>query len=186
MELYFSEFVDYGVEEQLPWFDVALEVNQSAFVKFKDQPRKAFPLNNQNLNKKMVDFLKKSWIGSVGVETEKERNHKHMINERMRREKEKQSYIELHNLLPNGTKASHNSPIPKIDYNINCHKKKCYERYYSLKIVCNIFYYTEKSLFNIFLLQNVIKDVIKNMNRQLLKENIHFICFIFDFKFWFL
>lgn len=124
MELYFSEFVDYGVEEQLPWFDVALEVNQSAFVKFKDQPRKAFPLNNQNLNKKMVDFLKKSWIGSVGVETEKERNHKHMINERMRREKEKQSYIELHNLLPTGTKASHNSRILEIDYNINCYKKK--------------------------------------------------------------
>lgn len=63
----------------------------------------------ENVHKRMIEFLKKRWESAKMVdpmEAERERNHKHMINERMRRVKQKQSLQELHKLLPQGTKVS--------------------------------------------------------------------------------
>lgn len=117
-----EHFFEFQTGNELPWFDdaaAAVEaINQSAFKKYADQGREGFGMlmkknknkNKGNVNKRMVNFLKKNWIPPLmmmgPVEAEKERNHRHMIHERLRREKEKQSYIELHSSLPNGTKEN--------------------------------------------------------------------------------
>ncbi|CAI9118289.1 OLC1v1019838C1 [Oldenlandia corymbosa var. corymbosa] len=71
--------------------------------------------NDQNVHKRMMEMLKKRWESEKAVaelaEAERERNHKHMINERMRRVKQRQGYVELHKLLPHGTKSDKNSIV---------------------------------------------------------------------------
>ncbi|KAK8511151.1 hypothetical protein V6N13_013569 [Hibiscus sabdariffa] len=65
-----------------------------------------------NLNKRVVGFLKKSWPAAVDAnDGEKERCFRHMMNERMRREKQKSSYLALHSMLPHGTKNDKNSIV---------------------------------------------------------------------------
>ncbi|XP_070042279.1 transcription factor bHLH92 isoform X2 [Nicotiana tomentosiformis] len=103
------------------WFEnEAFFVNQSAFVSFRNKPIEGFGVsgygnvsaNHRNMNKRMMEFLKKSWIPKVGeVKMEKEKVHKHMIKERIRREKQKQSYLALHKLLPMGTKGEKNAIV---------------------------------------------------------------------------
>ncbi|KAK8507279.1 hypothetical protein V6N13_070065 [Hibiscus sabdariffa] len=65
-----------------------------------------------NLNKRVVGFLKKSWPAAVDAKDgEKGRCFRHMMNERMRREKQKSSYFALHSMLPHGTKNDKNSIV---------------------------------------------------------------------------
>ncbi|KAE8728193.1 40S ribosomal protein S15-like isoform 1 [Hibiscus syriacus] len=69
--------------------------------------------NSGNLNKRMIRFLTKSWRAPAAdaKEGEKERFFRHMMNERMRREKQKRSYFALHSMLPHGTKNDKNSIV---------------------------------------------------------------------------
>ncbi|PHU21797.1 hypothetical protein BC332_06904 [Capsicum chinense] len=95
-------------------------VNQSAFVSFESKLSDEFGVysygsvstNHRNMNKRAMEFLKKNWISKNGqVKIEKEKGHKHMIKERIRREKQKQSYLALHKLLPMGTKGEKNAIV---------------------------------------------------------------------------
>nr|BAH57060.1 AT5G43650 [Arabidopsis thaliana] len=53
----------------------------------------------------MVNLLRKNWEEKKNtVAPEKERSRRHMLKERTRREKQKQSYLALHSLLPFATK----------------------------------------------------------------------------------
>ncbi|KAG9134274.1 hypothetical protein Leryth_020030 [Lithospermum erythrorhizon] len=106
-----DHFFEYDPEEAMLWLAEALsEVNQSAFVGYKQQPINLVAENignvtrNLNINKRMIEFLKRSWTPPVN--NENERVFKHMINERMRRDKQKQNYQALHKLLPLGTKMA--------------------------------------------------------------------------------
>ncbi|KAF7150970.1 hypothetical protein RHSIM_Rhsim02G0032900 [Rhododendron simsii] len=68
--------------------------------------------NYQNVNKRMIEFMRRRWIPvAEGEEYERERCRRHMINERMRREKQKNSYSSLRSLLPPRTKSDKNSII---------------------------------------------------------------------------
>ncbi|XP_015087500.1 transcription factor bHLH92 isoform X2 [Solanum pennellii] len=95
-------------------------VNQSAFVSFGSKSNEGFgvcsygnvSMNHRNMNKRMIEFLKKNWSPKNGqVKIEKEKVHKHMIKERIRREKQKQSYLNLYKLLPMGTKNEKNAIV---------------------------------------------------------------------------
>ncbi|XP_038875776.1 transcription factor bHLH92 [Benincasa hispida] len=71
--------------------------------------------NSRNVNKRMVEYWRKHWHEkkeptSLG-DFEREKCHRHMLNERMRREKQKQSYLALHSMLPKNTKNDKNSII---------------------------------------------------------------------------
>nr|QJQ51184.1 bHLH transcription factor bHLH7.2 [Gardenia jasminoides] len=61
----------------------------------------------------MIELLRKGWKPpTIGpVEAERVRNHKHVMNERMRRERQKRSFEELHKMLPHGTKGDKNSIV---------------------------------------------------------------------------
>lgn len=86
---------------------VAPPVNQSAFAAYTEKPRIESGRNSANVNKRMIEFLRRSWNPRVETEEhEKERGFRHMMNERLRREKQKQSYMSLHSMLPFGTKVS--------------------------------------------------------------------------------
>ncbi|XVF28691.1 hypothetical protein REPUB_Repub15cG0051700 [Reevesia pubescens] len=64
------------------------------------------------MNKKMIEFLRKSCPATTQTnDTEKERCFRHMMNERMRREKQKNCYLALHSMLPLGTKNDKNSIV---------------------------------------------------------------------------
>lgn len=88
-------------------------LNQRAFVPYTSRPitEKGLdkPPNSMNMNKRMVQFLRKSWAPAtariVTGDDCKERGFRHMLNERMRREKQKQSYMALHSMLPTGAKV---------------------------------------------------------------------------------
>lgn len=107
---------------EISWFrddevtnDNNFVVNQNAFVSFGSKPNEGFGVfgcgnvstNHQNMNKRVMEFLKTTWSLKHGQgKIEREKVHKHMIQERIRREKQKQSYLNLHKLLPMGTKVS--------------------------------------------------------------------------------
>lgn len=99
------------------WFKYeAVPVKQSAFVPYENRPRIEFESrnandgpNSQNTNKKMMEFLRRIWSATMEDRVpNSERCHRHKINERMRREKEKQHYLALHSMLPPGTKVTKN------------------------------------------------------------------------------
>ncbi|KAK6161397.1 hypothetical protein DH2020_004778 [Rehmannia glutinosa] len=99
----------YPSPESILWYEEALMVNQSAFLRYKSQPFEGLA-SHQNINKRMIEFLNKTRVAPVQIqietiEDEKDRNHKHKMSERMRREKHKQNFLALHKLLPLGTKS---------------------------------------------------------------------------------
>ncbi|RZC22712.1 Transcription factor bHLH92 isoform B, partial [Glycine soja] len=90
----------------------------SAFVQYRDLPRRINSLNGSNsqiMSKKMLAFLRKSWPWPVErnnvQENERNRSFRHMINERMRRQRQRQCCLALHSILPQGTKTDNNSVI---------------------------------------------------------------------------
>lgn len=106
-------FEPYTSLESMLWFEDAPHhvVNQSsAFQRYTNQPFEGLAFN-PNVNKKMIEFLKKSsWVAPPlqieTIEQENDRSLKHRIMERMRRQKLKQIYLDLHKLLPLGTKVN--------------------------------------------------------------------------------
>lgn len=109
-------------------------VNQSAFVSFGSKSNEGFgvssygnvSMNHRNMNKRMIEFLKKNWSPKNGqVKIEKEKVHKHMIKERIRREKQKQSYLNLYKLLPMGTKVS-SFPLPLLKKKVKMNLSKMF------------------------------------------------------------
>ncbi|KAL0376720.1 UNVERIFIED_CONTAM: hypothetical protein Scaly_0789600 [Sesamum calycinum] len=110
----------YNSPGGISWFEEALLVDQSAFVRYVDQPfdglasKSSWNGSNHrtNVNRRMIEFLKRSRVAPVlieMVEPDEDRIHKHRIDERMRREKHKQGYLALHELLPLGTKSDKKS-----------------------------------------------------------------------------
>ncbi|XP_045815050.1 transcription factor bHLH92 [Trifolium pratense] len=101
---------DYAMAQQQP----CPTQNPSAFVQYRDQPKISFLEENSNtMNKRMVAFLKKSLPLEKNkvAECERERGFKHMISERMRRQKQRQCCSNLHSVLPKGTKTDNNSVV---------------------------------------------------------------------------
>lgn len=118
MDLFFPQ--ESQCDNDIFWYEAyqafeALQpqVNQSAFVPYRDTPRNEFGAENSgnmkncvNMKKRMVEFLRRSWHPRNEIqEYEKERGFRHMMNERMRRERQKQNYMTLHSMLPLGTKV---------------------------------------------------------------------------------
>lgn len=88
--------------------------NQSAFVEYRDQPRISLgeesSLNgssSQTMSKRMIGFLRKDLPEekNKASEDERERCFRHMINERMRRQRQRDCCLALHSILPQGTKV---------------------------------------------------------------------------------
>ncbi|XVF38354.1 hypothetical protein REPUB_Repub20aG0094200 [Reevesia pubescens] len=94
-------------------------------------------VNSGNMNKRMIEFLRKSWPTTTETkDTKKERCFRHMMNERMRREKQKKSYFDLHSMLPLGTKNDKNSIVQtatKRVQELQWLKKDLEKRNYKLK-----------------------------------------------------
>lgn len=113
MEMFFEQEFQDNVTF---WYE-SLPVNQSAFVHYSSGPRSEFGpaihssgSNVGNMNKRMIEFLRRSWpgtgrTGNGGGEQEKERCFRHMMSERLRREKQRQSYLALQSMLPMGNKV---------------------------------------------------------------------------------
>ncbi|KAL7220236.1 hypothetical protein ACSBR2_013157 [Camellia fascicularis] len=119
-----SAFVRYPNQEEALLGNqsaFALPVKQSAFVRYKERPileggfgseSWVVKLNNQSVNKRMIEFLRKNWSPMMeSKDSDRERSYRHMINERLRRERQKHSYSGLRSLLPPGTKSDKNSII---------------------------------------------------------------------------
>ncbi|KAK8585704.1 hypothetical protein V6N13_050677 [Hibiscus sabdariffa] len=70
-------------------------------------------VNSGNMNKRMIEFLRKiDWVSAtVAAKDDVNRGFKHKMNERTRREKEKKCYITLYSMLPPGTKNDKNSIV---------------------------------------------------------------------------
>lgn len=114
----FFEYYLACEEIEIPSLHELLQpLKQSAFVAYTNGSSEGFPSKmaekmNTNVKNRMVEFLKKNWVPVMGkAEAEREKNQKHMINERTRREKERQSYEGLHKLLPHGTKREKKSIV---------------------------------------------------------------------------
>lgn len=127
------------------WLDnEALPVNQSAFVAYANRPRSEFPSQNAgdgsnslSANKRMIEFLRKIQPAKMEPpEHDGERGHRHMINERMRREREKQNYLALHSMMPPGTKNDKNSIVKtaaKRIHELQCCKQELERKNYELE-----------------------------------------------------
>ncbi|XP_047335785.1 transcription factor bHLH92-like [Impatiens glandulifera] len=94
----------------------AIRTNSSAFIPYNH--RTNFPRltggSRINVNRRMVEFLRRTWSPPAPAPAEmevRERGYRHMINERIRREKQKESYSTLRGLLPNGTKNDKNTIV---------------------------------------------------------------------------
>ncbi|KAF8388178.1 hypothetical protein HHK36_026844 [Tetracentron sinense] len=106
--------------EEIFWAE-ALPVYQSAFhgyttpIEGLGLENSAAASNRRNMNKRMIELLRAIPTGTSEIKEkpEKDRCYRHMINERFRREKQKQNYEALHSMLPPGTKNDKNSIIRK-------------------------------------------------------------------------
>ncbi|CAH8323091.1 unnamed protein product [Eruca vesicaria subsp. sativa] len=92
------------------------EQNRSAFRSYVrvNEQRMVLSSSTVNVKRRMVNLLRKNWEEKkIGTAPEKERCRQHMMKERTRREKQKQSYLALHSLLPLATKNDKNSTVEK-------------------------------------------------------------------------
>ncbi|KAL0889096.1 hypothetical protein Bca101_013079 [Brassica carinata] len=90
--------------------------NRSAFRSYvrDDEQRMVSSSSTVNVKRRMVNLLKKNWEEKKTVAVPvNERCRRHMMKERTRREKQKQSYLALHSLLPLPTKNDKNSIVEK-------------------------------------------------------------------------
>ncbi|XP_010522498.1 PREDICTED: transcription factor bHLH92 isoform X1 [Tarenaya hassleriana] len=111
-------------EEDTFWYEVVGEetnasvAKQSAFRPYTRNPERGSPDKpagggggttaeaEKNLKKRMVDLMRSNWEEKrKAAAPARERCRRHMMNERVRREKQRQSYFALHSLLPAGTKV---------------------------------------------------------------------------------
>ncbi|XP_050373751.1 transcription factor bHLH92 [Argentina anserina] len=123
-----DQFIRKALEGDLFWYENPPVLNTSAFVPYSEVPQSGKPRNlgsnSMNMNKRMLQFLQTSRPPSTDdvdigeKEHGREKGFRHMINERMRREKQKQSYFALRSLLPNGTKSDKNWIVQVATTNI--------------------------------------------------------------------
>ncbi|KAM7279648.1 hypothetical protein ACFE04_006782 [Oxalis oulophora] len=99
------------------WYDdYYVPVNASAFVPYvngENWSSTNVPKSG-NMNKRMIEILRRNWPMNnhmVAHGEDRDRLTRHMINERMRRDREKQNYLALHSLLPLGTKNDKKSIV---------------------------------------------------------------------------
>ncbi|XP_022958781.1 transcription factor bHLH92 [Cucurbita moschata] len=115
------------------WLDAPISVpvpvsapaqqQKSAFVPYLSRPnfrieqknKLAAPAASNSVNKRVIEYWRKQWhekkeAAALG-DLEREKCHRHMMNERTRREREKQSYLGVHSLLPKKTKNDKNSIV---------------------------------------------------------------------------
>ncbi|KAF8392274.1 hypothetical protein HHK36_022616 [Tetracentron sinense] len=94
------------------FFPEPLPVNESAFVRFI-RPIEGFPSENsisisnrRNMNKRMIEFLRTIPRTTIENRDQPENNlsYRHMMNERLRRKNQKQSYEALRSMMHPGTK----------------------------------------------------------------------------------
>ncbi|KAK3414894.1 hypothetical protein EUGRSUZ_H00196 [Eucalyptus grandis] len=123
MDLFFHE----EVQSDIFWCDQLVEpppppppplppANPSAFSPYTNrlpsQDRGFMPNPGNNMNKRVMEFLRRSWAEPSQIqEFDRERGFRHMLSERMRREKQKRSYSSLLSELPHGTKNDKNSIV---------------------------------------------------------------------------
>ncbi|GAV69606.1 HLH domain-containing protein [Cephalotus follicularis] len=119
MEHFFQEAFQ-GDDVPIFWYETVPVNQNSAFVPYTSTPINQVGLKNPcnvfntgNMNKRMVKFLRRSWpaVRTETGETKRERSIRHMVNERMRREKLRNSYSALHSVLPPGTKTDKKSIV---------------------------------------------------------------------------
>ncbi|KAK9146483.1 hypothetical protein Sjap_006386 [Stephania japonica] len=67
--------------------------------------------NHQNMNKRMLGILRSihDSKNTKRVVVEDDRSYRHMMNERFRRHRQKESYLALHSILPSRTKVDKSS-----------------------------------------------------------------------------
>ncbi|KAL6970510.1 hypothetical protein U1Q18_030209 [Sarracenia purpurea var. burkii] len=123
-----EEFFLYESPDQILWTEAAgFPAKQSAFSRYDDRSTGGFrsiiggeKSNRPSLNKRMIEFLRMRWnpppppastTAAETKESERERCFRHMMSERMRREKQKQSYSALRSLLPPSTKSDKTSIV---------------------------------------------------------------------------
>ncbi|XAR57348.1 hypothetical protein NMG60_11025463 [Bertholletia excelsa] len=110
-----EEFFQYDSHGPAFWaIPEASPANQSAFVRYSgENPRGGLGIRNEgNVHRRMVEMLRRMWMPMPAPAAEGRENcYRHMMNERMRREKQKLSYSALHSLLPRGTKSDKNSIV---------------------------------------------------------------------------
>ncbi|XP_042486698.1 transcription factor BHLH148 isoform X2 [Macadamia integrifolia] len=96
------------------------QLNQSTFVRYtrpteglrSEQNSISNPRNQRNIHKRMIELLRAiATAKNENRELENERSYRHMMNERLRREKQKQSYAALRSMLPPQTKNDKNSIV---------------------------------------------------------------------------
>ncbi|OMO54753.1 hypothetical protein CCACVL1_27602 [Corchorus capsularis] len=160
-----DQFIKQLLQGEILWYQTPPPpVSQTAFLPYSNIPRIEFGqqsaaatgcnggmmMTSGNMNKKMIEFLMKSW-SKPNTETrnsERERSFKHMMNERVRREKQKQSYFALHAKLPRGTKNDKNSIVQTATRRVQeleWLKKDLENRNYELQASLGAMNYEEKN-----------------------------------------
>ncbi|OWM63204.1 transcription factor bHLH92 isoform X2 [Punica granatum] len=124
MDVFFQEdhelFVSSSSNSSLFWSDdipPAHFPSWSSFMPYRavgtssNQSRASLGLS-ANMNKRVLEFVRRSWPEcSRNRELDRGKGYQHMMSERMRREKQKQSFSALHSLLPRGTKNDKKSIV---------------------------------------------------------------------------
>uniref|UniRef100_A0A0D3E6A2 Uncharacterized protein n=1 Tax=Brassica oleracea var. oleracea TaxID=109376 RepID=A0A0D3E6A2_BRAOL len=96
-------------------------LNRSAFRSYVRDTEQTMVSSSSsvNVNKRMLNLLRKIWEENKNaLAPEKERCRQHMMKERTRRMKQKQSYLALHSLLPFATKNDKNSKSGRSNWEI--------------------------------------------------------------------
>ena len=109
MDHFFEE--EQYLQDDIFWYDVGPLLNQSAFRPYTSIPGSEISINNgsnsSNMNKKMIEFLRRSFPvrTTESQESESTRCYRRKMSERVRRENEKKGYLALHSVLSHGTKV---------------------------------------------------------------------------------
>ncbi|MGJ2543777.1 basic helix-loop-helix domain-containing protein, partial [Salmonella enterica subsp. enterica serovar Paratyphi A] len=116
-----EEFFEYYQSaENIFWMgeeEVGFPANRSAFVRYEagggfGSKSLGSGSGYGNVNKRMIEYMRRRWNPvAEGKEYERERCRRHMINERMRREKQKNCYYSLRSHLQPGTKSDKKSIV---------------------------------------------------------------------------
>ncbi|KAE8714617.1 40S ribosomal protein S15-like isoform 1 [Hibiscus syriacus] len=102
-------------ENEISWYEALPPISTGSFQPYSLTPRvETAGCNNAgNMNKRMIEYLRT--IDQVSKTTakddDKQRNVKHKLNERQRREKEKNCYFALYSMLAPGTKNDKKSIV---------------------------------------------------------------------------
>ncbi|KAJ4968161.1 hypothetical protein NE237_014862 [Protea cynaroides] len=114
------------LHNEMLWFDLPPpqpQVNQSTFIRYIRSKAEGLPSensifiprNSKNIHKRMINFLRTiPTAKNENRELENDVCHRHMMNERLRREKQGQSYAALRSMLPPKTKKDKNSILQMV------------------------------------------------------------------------